>query len=193
MKREPLEVRSRQAGSVTIEFSLVAIIFFTVVLATLELARFEFLLNTLQEVTRRAAAAASNTDFRNSAALQAVQANAVFRNSRGPLGLGDPVTSDNVAIDYMSLSRTTWDLKPMSTLPSSPARNQLNCITDPNADNCIRFVRVRICASTDGAGGCTPVSYQRIFPFLDLSMIKLPPAETVVAAGSLGFTSGSMP
>lgn len=193
MKRNALKGRSRQAGSVAIEFSLVAIIFFMAVFATLELARFEFLLNTLQEVTRRAAAAASNTDYRDSAALQAVQANAVFRDSRGPLGLGDPVTADNVTIDYMSLSITTWDPKHMSTLPSNPARNQLNCITDPNADNCIRFVRARICASMDGAGGCTPVPYQKIFPFLNLSTVSLPPAETIVPAGSLGFTAGSMP
>ena len=47
MKQGALKERTRQAGSVAVEFALVAIIFFTVVFATLELARMEFLLNTL--------------------------------------------------------------------------------------------------------------------------------------------------
>lgn len=176
-----------------IEFALVAVIFFTVVFATLELARFEYLLNTLQEVTRRAAAGAANVDYRDAAALRQVQANAVFRDAPGPLGLGAPVTANNVMIDYMWISKTTWDVQHVLTLPASPARNQFNCMTDPNADNCIRLVRARVCASMDTAGNCTQVPYERIFPFLGLPAMRLPAAETIVPAGSLGFTVGSMP
>jgi hypothetical protein len=178
---------------VAIEFALVAIIFFTVVFATLELARMEFLLNTLEEVTRRAAAAAANVDYRDATALQRVQADAVFRNSSGPLALGPPVTSDNVKIDYLSVSKATWNPTHMSTLPTCPAGNRLNCMTDPNADNCIRFVRARVCASMDGNGNCETLPYQTVFPFFDLSGIKLPSAETIVPAGSLGATAGAMP
>jgi Flp pilus assembly protein TadG len=99
MKRVAFKGRMRQTGSVAVEFALVAIIFFTVVFATLELARMEFLLNTLEEVTRRAAAAAGNIDYRDTTALQKVQTDAVFRNSSGPLALGTPVTSDNFNIE----------------------------------------------------------------------------------------------
>ena len=193
MKRLAFKNRTRQAGTVAIEFALVAIAFFTVVFATLELARMEFLLNTLEEVTRRAAAAAANVDFRDATALQNVRADAVFRNSSGPLALGAPVTSENVKIDYLSVSRATWNPAHMSSLPSCPARNRLNCITDPNADNCIRFVRARVCASMDGAGNCDTLPYQMMFPFFDLSGMKLPSAETIVPAGSLGATAGAMP
>jgi hypothetical protein len=112
-------------------------------------------LNTLEEVTRRAAAAA-NVDYRDTTALQKIQADAVFRNSSGPLALGTPITSDNVKIDYLSLSSATWSLNHMSTLPACPAGNRLNCTTDPNANNCIRFVRARVCASMDGNGNCAP-------------------------------------
>jgi hypothetical protein len=178
---------------VAIEFSLVAIIFFTVVFATLELARMEFLLNTLEEVTRRAAAAAANVDYRDTTALQKVQADAVFRNSPGPLALGDPVTADNVKIDYLSVSNVTWDVNHMSTLPSCPATNRLNCMTDPNANNCIRFVRARVCDSIDSDGNCTKLPYRMVFPFFDLSGMKLPSAETIVPAGTLGATAGAMP
>lgn len=193
MERVAFKGRMRQTGSVAIEFALVAIVFFTVVFATLELARMEFLLNTLEEVTRRAAAAAANTDYRDTTALQKVQTDAVFRNSSGPLALGTPVTSDNVKIDYLSLSKVTWTPTHMSTLPTCPAGNRLNCTTDPDADNCIRFVRARVCASVDGDGNCDTLPYQTIFPFLDLAGVKLPPAETIVPAGTLGATAGAMP
>ena len=176
-----------------VEFGLVAIIFFTVVFATLELARMEFLLNTLEEVTRRAAAAAANVDYRDTTALRKVQMDAVFRNSSGPLALGTPVTSDNVKIDYLSVSKATWDVSHMSTLPACPAGNRLNCTTDPNAGNCIRFVRARVCASMDSGGNCAPLPYQMVFPFFDLSGMKLPSAETIVPAGTLGATAGAMP
>jgi hypothetical protein len=193
MKRWACKARTRQAGTVAVEFALVAIIFFTIVFATLELARMEFLLNTLEEVTRRAASAAANVDYRDGTAMQNVQADAVFRTSSGPLALGTPVTSDNVKIDYLSVSNATWDLNHMSTLPACPAGNRLNCMTDPNAANCIRFVRARVCASMDADGTCNTLPYQMIFPFFDLSGMKLPSAETIVPAGTLGATSGAMP
>jgi hypothetical protein len=193
MKRIAFRGQTRQTGAVTVEFALVAIIFFTLVFATLELARVEFLLNTLEEVTRRAAAAAANVDYRDATALQKVQQNAIFRNSPGVLVLGAPVTADNVKIDYLSVSKGTWDLNHMSSLPSCPAGNQSKCMTDPDADNCIRFVRARVCASMSSDGTCTRLPYQMIFPFLNLAKMQLPTAETIVPAGSLGATIGAVP
>lgn len=193
MKRIASKRKSRQAGTAAVEFSLVAIIFFTLVFGTLELARMEWLLNTLEEVTRRAATAAANVDYRDAAALEMVQADAVFRDSPGPLPLADPVTSDNVKIDYLWLSKDDWDLRHMSTLPACPAGNRSNCMANPHADNCIRFVRARVCASMDGSGNCSRLSYQMVFPFLDLSGMKLPVAATIVPAGNLGATLGSIP
>jgi hypothetical protein len=193
MKRYAFRGQTRQAGTAAVEFALVAIIFFTIVFATLELARMEYLLNTLEEVTRRAAAAAANVDYRDTAALQSVQAEAVFRNGSGPLVLGAPVTSEHVKIDYLSLPKASWVPTHISILPACPAGNRLNCTTDPNADNCIRFVRARVCASIDGNGNCNTLPYQMVFPFLDLSGMKLPSAETIVPAGSLGAAVGAMP
>jgi len=193
MKRSIAKARGKQTGSAAIEFALVGIIFFTIVFATLELARVEYLLNTLEEVTRRAAAAAANVDYRNAAALENVRAAAVFRHSSGPLALGTPVGSSNVKIDYLSLSKGTWTLHHMNALPACPAGNRLNCMTDPNADNCIRFVRARVCASMDGSGNCTNLPYRMVFPFLDLSRMTLPSAETIVPAGTLGAPAGAMP
>ena len=126
MKRIAFKGRRRQAGVAAVEFSLVAIIFFTLVFATLELARVEYLLNTLVEVTRRAATAAANVDYTDSTALERVRAYAVFRNSSGPLVLGEPVISDHVKIDYLWLSKADWDFKHMNTLPGLCCINQLS-------------------------------------------------------------------
>lgn len=193
MKYVGVKKRVRHAGSSAIEFSIVVMVCLILIFATLELARTEYLLNTLMEVTRRAATGAAIVSFKDSTALRAVQAGAVFRHSTGPLALGTPVTADNVAIDYLSVSKSTMDLQHVVALPSCPARNRWICMTDPYANNCIRFVRARICASMDDAGNCKPLSYQKMFPFFDLSRWQMPVAETIVPAGSLGYTVGSMP
>ena len=183
----------RQAGGAAIEFALVAGFFLTFIFAVLELARIEYLANTLMEVTARAAGGAANVSFHDKPGLQRVQANAIFRNSAGPLALGDPVTDANVVIDYLSLSRETGEFRHVATLPSCPSRNHWNCVADPYGDNCIRFVRARICASMDNAGNCQALPFQRVFPFLDLSGTKMPIAESIVPAGNLGYTVGAMP
>lgn len=185
--------RIRQAGASAVEFAIIVLLFLTFVFATLELARIEYLVNTLMEVTRRAAAGAANVSFRDASGLQNVQIAAVFRNSAGMLPLGDPVTSANVVIDYLSISRNTLDLRHVTSLPACPARNRWNCVADPYADDCIRFVRARICASVDSAGNCQPLPYKMVFPFLNLSRMQMPIAETIVPVGSLGATVGTMP
>jgi hypothetical protein len=185
--------RTRQAGIAAVEFALIVMCFLVFVCATLELARVEYLLNTLMEVTRRAAAGAATVNFKDASQLKTVQAKAVFRDAAGELALGAPVTADNVVIDYLSVSKSTLDLKHVTTLPNCPARNRWNCIADPYGDSCIRFVRARICASIDSAGNCQPLSYQMVFPFLDLSRMQMPTAETIVPAGSLGEVPGAMP
>lgn len=193
MRAGRMKSRIRQAGVSAVEFALVVGFFLMLVFATLELARVEYLVNTLLEVTRRAAAGAAHVSFRDGTALRGVQADAVFRASAGPLVLGEPVTADHVMIDYLYVAKETFELKHVTALPSCPARNRWNCVSDPHADTCIRFVRARICASMDGAGNCQPLSYQKLFPFLDLSRMQLPIAETIVPAGSLGYSAGSMP
>lgn len=161
--------------------------------ATLGLARMEFLLNTFEEVTRRAASATANADYGDDVAMQNVRADGMFRQSRGPLLMGDPVTAENIKIDYLSVSKATLDLARMSSLPICPEGIRSNCMTVPHGANCIRFVRAQICAAIDSESNCSLMPYQMVFPFLDLGRMKLPSAETVVAAGSLGATLGALP
>ena len=93
--------RRKQHGVAAVEFSLVAILFFTLVFGIIEVARAMYICNTLQEVTRRAAALATNADFRNDATMQGVRERAIFRNSPGLLVFAEPITDQHINIDYM--------------------------------------------------------------------------------------------
>lgn len=178
-----------QRGVAAVEFALLAIMFFTLVFGILELARAMFVINTVQEVTRRAAAAASVTNFRDDAAMARIRQDAIFRNSPGELVLSTPVTDNNVRIDYMALTRQSDGSLSMrriddASLPTCPRNNRTICMSNPNATNCIRFVRARICAN-DGSSQCTAVNYQTIFPLISLP-IKVPRATTISVVESFG-------
>ena len=186
----------RQAGAAAVEFAIVAIVFFMLMFGILELARSMYLFNALQDVTARAANAASHVDFHDASRLDTVRQDAIYRSGPGTLLLGDPVTDANVRIDYLAATRGsdgTLALTPIpaTALPSSPARNRAICMGDPNDSTCIRFVRARICRSATG-DSCAALRYQTVFPFITLPL-NLPTAPTVVSANSLGFVHGMLP
>jgi hypothetical protein len=199
MRQHIVPVRKlRQTGVAAVEFAIVAVIFLTFVFGLLEVIRVMYVINTLQEVTRRAASGAAITDFHDDSALTRIRANAVFRDTPGPLLLADPITDANVTIEYLSVSKGSdgsMSLKPITSLPSCPARNRLNCLSDPYGGSCIRAVRARVCASSDTSGGCTPVGYKSLFSIIGLgpAISELLTAPTIVPAGSLGYNVGSMP
>lgn len=192
----PLPSSKRQRGVAAVEFSLVLVIFLAFVFGVLELARAMYVINTLEEVTRRAASAASNTNFRDVSALNNIRIQSVFRSNPGVLALADPVKDTNVVIDYLSLSRgadgsLTMTPIPNGALPSCPASNRLTCLANPNDPSCIQFVRARVCVS-DSSGNCTPVPYQMLFPFVNFPL-QLPTAVAIVPAASLGYRVGNFP
>jgi hypothetical protein len=184
---------STQRGVAAVEFAVVVILLFTLIFGVLELARMVYMYNTLQEITRSAARAAANTDFRSASALNQVRQRAVFRNSPGLLVFGDPVTDEHVRIDYLSIARQgngpmTITEVPAGSLPGCPSRNRHNCLNDPSGNTCIRLVRVRVCEPGDSAQ-CNRVGYRTAFPFISLP-VPLPIATTVVSAETLGYAAG---
>jgi len=186
-----------QSGAFAVEFALVIVVFLTFVFCVMEVARAMYLWNTLQEVTRRAASVAVNTDFTNTSANNSVRQFAIFRNSPGQLIMGAPVDDTYIHIDYMSLARASdgkLTLEPISlgTLPTSPARNMVACMGDPNSPNCIRFVRVRICTPTSGFNACNPVPYRPLFPLILAFGLTLPPSTTISRVETLGYEPGQL-
>jgi hypothetical protein len=180
--------REKQKGVAAVEFALVVIIYFILVFGMIEIARAMYICNTLQEVTRRAAAAAVITDFTDGGALDRVRENAIFRDSPGMLAFADPVTDEHIRIDYLYVERNgnTLQTAKVTTMPASPARNKLNCAVDPNGASCIRLVRVRICAQGGAAaGGCGPVPYRTIVSLISMPF-DLPISTTIMPAETLG-------
>ncbi len=68
-----------------------------------------------------------------------------------------------------------------SALPSCLANRRI-CLANPNAANCIRFVRVRFCA-TDGSDACNPIRYEPLVPLIPMP-IDLPSATSINVAES---------
>lgn len=177
-----------QRGGAAVEFALLVLIFLTLVFCILELARLVYMFNILQEVTRRAATLAANSNF-DADTLDATRSRALFADRNGNLVLGAPITPAHVRIDYLFISRDggtgAVTPEPVAALPANPTQNYTNCVANPYSPSCIRLVRVRIC-QPGGAGECTAVPYEMQFPLIDLSGLTLPRSETIVPALTLG-------
>ena len=151
--------------------------------------------NTLAEVTRSAARAAANIDWRETTELDLAKQHAIFRDSPGELPFGAPITDQHIRIDYLYLTQgatTTYEPISAGSMPGSPGQNRHNCLTNPYgsatspSNTCIRIVRARICKpDTD----CEAVDYQILIPLLNLG-VKLPTSTTLVSAETLGYHAG---
>lgn len=173
------------------EFALVVLFFLTLIFGVIELARAMYICNTLQEVTRRAAALATNTDFSDGPAMQRVRERALFRSSPGFLMFAEPVSDAHVNIDYMAIVQDGTNLVtrriPTGSLPDNPAHNQEICMNNPYDEGCIRLVRVRICRSA--GADCDPVPYQSIVSLVPIPF-PLPVSTTIANAETLGRPAG---
>lgn len=183
--------RALQKGMSAVELALISVFFFTLVFGVLEFARLMYLFNTLQEVTRRAAVAAANTDFTDNSALDDVRRSAIFRTTPGVLPFSETVSDQAVRIDYMSIQRDASGTSSMTAippgfLPSGPADNRKTCLANPYASNCIRLVRVQVC-DPGVTPACDRLPFISMIPFVALS-IQLPRATTIVKAESLGLS-----
>lgn len=178
---------ARQRGVAAVEFALVAMIFFLLTFGIVELARALYICNTLQEVTRRAAALAANADFNSASALNNVRQQAIFRNSPGLLLFADPISDEHIKIDYLSIPAGATKPEEMGALPASPEHNREICMADANCGECIRLVRVRICLP--GSSDCDAVPYKTLVSIIPLPF-PLPMSTTVVTAETLGLQPG---
>ena len=175
-----------QRGMAAVEFGMLAMFFFTMVFGIIEMARAMYICNTLQEVTRLAAAGAANADFTNASAMQKVRQAAIFRDSPGNLVFADPISDQYVRIDYMYIPlNATAPVAVTGSLPASPEANRINCLRDANAATCLRLVRARICVPGDAAT-CTPVPYTTLVSMIDFAF-PLPTSTTIAKIETLGM------
>lgn len=188
--------RAPQRGGFIVEFAVIVPILLTFLFGIVEIARIMYIYNTLQDATRRAAFAASVTDYRQAAAMDLLRQRAIFRETPGELLLGAPVTDAHLRVDYLALVRggnNALSMAPIAPalMPSCPARNRVTCTADPNDARCIHFVRVRVCDPSD-TGACKPVYYRPLFGLFP-DTARLPVSTTIVNAATLGYTPGLAP
>lgn len=184
----------RQGGAAAVEFALVVVIFLVLLLGIVELGRFLYLFNSVQEVTRRAAreAVVSCTD---SATQTGIKSRAVFGDGTSGMVLpaGNEVADARVVIDYLDKNLASIDYA--IACPSPYNGNILKCEAD--ASDCIKFVRVRVC-DYKNQNQCNPVKY---VPMIGLFVpngltgmgyinlgIDIPGSTVIMPAESLGYT-----
>ncbi|MFC0167588.1 TadE/TadG family type IV pilus assembly protein [Pseudoduganella danionis] len=175
------------------EFAIVLSVLLLLLFGLMAVAQGLYAFNTVQEVSRRAAAAAAKTDFNDAAALQQIRQSAVFRSNPGVLAFAAPISDAHVRIDYLSISRAadgSLSLLPMALLPATPAANRVACAADPYDTQCVQFVRVRLCDVAD-AVSCQPVTLDSIFPWVQLN-ITLTTATTIVKTDGLGYVASPL-
>jgi len=180
----------KEKGATAVELALTLPVFFIFVFGIIELARAMYICNTLQEVTRQAAALAVHTDFSDAAAMQRVREKAVFRDSPGLLAFADPVTDEYVKIDYLYIPPTGNAPQPITgALPANPAANLQTCTKNPYDSSCIRLVRVRICVPGGDRNSCAPVPYKTLTSYMGLPF-ELPISTTIAQVETLGLPPG---
>ena len=156
-----------QRGTAAVEFALIAIVFFTLLLGIIEFGRVLYVWNSVQEVTRHAA--------REAVVLWVDQADtarsrALFGGASLPAGA--EITTANISIEYMNAPGTL-----ASPLPSSPVDNLDACVDPSRTGSCIRFVEVSL----------TDAQYVPMIGLFTFLSIGIPASTVVMPAESLGY------
>jgi len=193
----PLRILSTarsQRGVAAVEFALIAVVFFMVLLGIAEFGRIMYVWNTTQEVTRRAAREAVVRDF-SAAETAAIKREAIFQaGTSGTVSLpaGVEITNTTVRLVYLTVDAGGNTVAiTAGNMPADPADNISACGDVARMFiSCIRFVQA--CIAVDDT--CvSSIPYQPMVVLLgnlgiDLA-INIPASTVVMPAESLGFTT----
>jgi Flp pilus assembly protein TadG len=161
----------KQRGVATVEFALVALLFFTLLLAIIEIGRMLFIFNTMQEMTRRGAREAV-VRWADSASQADIKSITIFSGASMP---ANPyLTTANITITYLQKDGATE----VTALPADPGDNISACGNSTRVANCIYNVRVSIIGAT----------FTPMMGLFDFMTMPLPTSEVTMHAESLGFT-----
>lgn len=195
MNARPLSFKHAQRGAAAVEFAFVAAILFALLFVILEFGRLFFAINSVQEVTRRAAREQVVNWVSASAAVQRV---AVLHSSAnigtGTLnfpkaggtatvnfpGVGDVHNTDVRLSFYNTYANAVAGTSPISGISSSQV-NFNNCLT--GEINCINYVR----ASLTKSDGITPLDFNVIAPYMPANKFALPRSTVIMPAEALGL------
>jgi Flp pilus assembly protein TadG len=166
----------KQHGVAAVEFSIIALILFTLLFGIFEFGRLFYVFNTVQEVTRHAAREAVVSQVNNTNTSPA-KIKALFNQTIMPAGA--EITVGNIDIKYLRTSDVSSEIS-SSRLPPNGADNITACLdtTGTFAYDCIGFVHVSIT-------NATYAPMVSLFPFL---RIPIPASTVVMPAESMGYS-----
>lgn len=167
MRTLPQPQSTRQIGVATVEFSIICLLFFTILFAILEFGRMLYVYNTMQEVTRRGARAAVVRWIDQTSTIKSI---ALFGGTSLPAGA--EVASANINIAYLKKNGEV-----VTVLPADPGDNLSACGDSTRTDSCIYSVRVSI----------DNVSYTPMVSLFNFLNIGLPVSAVTMHAESMGF------
>jgi TadE-like protein len=183
-----------QRGTAAVEFALIAVVFFMVLLGIMEFGRMMYVWNTAQEVTRRAAREAAVRDF-SAAEIAAIQRDSIFKSgSSGTVNLpaGVEITNTSVRLVYLTVDAGGNTVAiTAGNMPLDPADNVSACGDAARMFiSCIRFVQA--CIAVDDTCASS-IPYQPMVVLLgNLGInlaINIPASTVVIPAESLGFST----
>lgn len=178
-------------GVAAVEFALLMIPFFLLLLGVMEFGRLLYLWNTVQEVTRRAARQAVVSKF-DDKTIEEIQRSAVFRASDGALPAAPEITNAKVVILYLNAEG-----EPVKNgqRPKDAAENISFCLDAKRVDSCIRFVEVCVSEKADSCAAADRISFVPMISLFsqsgdfstDLTGLKIPLSTVRMPAESLGL------
>lgn len=179
-------IKVKQRGAAAVEFGIIALLFFTLFFGIIEFGRVFYLYNTVQEVTRCAARAATVT-WKDSDSWDYTESNSIPQQclfGADELVAGWEIHGINVRLRALNLAGNEAN-------PGSVYANLSNCADSPAGTNCIRFVEASLwCDSGDYCDQTTHrITYSPMFGLIPLpaSGIQLPPSTVRMPAESLGY------
>jgi len=181
-----------QRGAATVEFALIAIVFFMVLLGIMEFGRIMYIWNTTQEVTRHAAREAVVRDF-SAAEIAAIQRESIFKaGSSGTVSLpaGAEITNATVRLAYLAVDAGGNRVAiTAGNMPADPADNISACGDAGRMfTSCIRFVQACIAVDNTCASSIPYQPMVLLLANLGINLaINIPASSVVMPAESLGF------
>lgn len=172
--------KKSQHGAAAVEFAIIAMVFFTLLLAIIEFGRFMFVWNTAQEVTRCAARHAVVVWKDNWEGTPDIRQQCLFGQANLPAG--NEIGIGNVRLRALNSALTEADPADVNTSIS-------NCVNDQTDPECIRYVEASLWC--DGGDNCNTTTHRvkympmiGLFPFLN---IDIPASTVVMPAESMGY------
>lgn len=182
MRSLPYKPRKVQLGVSAIEFALVAVILFTLLFGIIEFGRLLFTINSVQEITRRAA---REQVVRWVTAKDTVQRMAVLRpGSSGTVNFpGSPdITNAYVQLRFYNTYPDAVAGGTGITTLSNPEENFANCVS--GVGDCIRFVRATLSQDPNGQ---VPLDFKVLAAYMPAGLFPLPVSTVIMPAEALGL------